>query len=101
MYNTLLVMRQMEDAHELLTQQERIHGAVIRQNNRLMREGQVVRDRGIAKNSIGVNHSHFDRYGWGNETVYGSEGLIFNQYLDAIELTFNDTQIYRSNDTCQ
>ena len=48
---SLGILIQMEDAHELLTQQERIHGTVIRQNNRLMREGQMVRDRGIAKNN--------------------------------------------------
>ena len=47
----LSILIQMEDAHELLTQEERMHGQVIRQNNRLMREGQITRDRGIAKNN--------------------------------------------------
>lgn len=57
--------------------------------------------RVIARNNIGISHNHYDRYGWGNETVYGNEGLIFNQYLDAMEIIFNNTQVYKNNDTCQ
>lgn len=57
--------------------------------------------RAIAKNSVDINHDHYDRYGWGNETVYGSEGLIFNQYLDAMELVFNNMQVYKEVNQCQ
>ena len=47
----LAILIQMEDAHELLTQEERMHGKIIRENNRLLREGQIRRDRGISKNN--------------------------------------------------
>ena len=48
---SLAILKQMEDAHELLTQEERIANQVKRENNRLMREGQIMTDRGIAKNN--------------------------------------------------
>jgi len=43
-----------------------------------------------------VDHDHEDRYAWGAQSVYGNTGLIFNEYLDAIEITFNNIQVYRS-----
>lgn len=41
-------------------------------------------------------HDKFDRYGWGNETVYGNNGLIFNEFLDAIQINTSDIKVYKN-----
>lgn len=57
--------------------------------------------RAIAKNGVGIDHDHYDRYGWGNETEYGNDGLIFSRYLDAMEVVFNNIRIYEDTNKCQ
>jgi len=44
--------------------------------------------------SIGFAHNAKRNYFWGREGVYGKEGAIFNDKLDAIEITFRDLKIY-------
>lgn len=41
-------------------------------------------------------HEKIDRYGWGNETAYGNDGLIFNQFLDAIQINTSDIRVYKN-----
>ena len=48
---SLFILKQMEDSHELITQEERMRGTVIRQNNGLMRQSQMSMNRGIAANN--------------------------------------------------
>jgi len=40
-----------------------------------------------------VTHNKIDRLFWGAEAVNGNTGLIFNQYLDAIQLNFTNVRI--------
>ena len=52
LYNASLAqLKPMEDAHEILTQEERMRGNVIRTNNNLMRQSQMSMNRGIAANN--------------------------------------------------
>lgn len=46
--------------------------------------------------SLGFEHEAKRNYYWGREGVYGKEGAIFNDKLDAIELTFNELKIYET-----
>jgi len=39
------------------------------------------------------NHVKIDRVYWGKEGLYGNTGNIFNDYIDAIEIKFNEIQI--------
>ena len=48
---TLLLLRQIEDIHEQISQEERVHGALIRQNNNRIRQSQMSMNRGIAANN--------------------------------------------------
>lgn len=50
-------------------------------------------------NDIFLN-DRIDHYGWGNETVYGNTGLIFNRYLDAIEINPTELNIYKKRNDC-
>jgi hypothetical protein len=43
-----------------------------------------------------LEHEKYDRYGWGNETAYGNEGLVFNEFLDAIQINTSDIKVYRN-----
>lgn len=43
---------------------------------------------------LGFRHDAKRNYFWGREGVYGKEGAIFNDRLDAIEITFRDLKIY-------
>ncbi len=40
-----------------------------------------------------IQHTKTDRLFWGREGLYGSEQNIFDDYLDAIDITFQDLQI--------
>jgi len=41
-----------------------------------------------------LRHDAKRNYFWGREGVYGKDGAIFNDKLDAIEITFKDLKIY-------
>lgn len=43
-----------------------------------------------------LSHKKYDRPGYGNETKYGNDGLIFNEHLDAIQLTVPDLKVYKN-----
>jgi hypothetical protein len=47
-----------------------------------------------------IIYTKIDRLFWGSATVNGNEGLIFNDFLDAIELNFSDLNIIKDNE-CQ
>lgn len=53
----------------------------------------------IAYNPNGIDHTHTDRYFWGKEGIRmrGNDSLIFNEYLDGIELNFNNIEVYKYN----
>lgn len=42
-----------------------------------------------------IPHSKTDRYSWGASGVFGNIGVIFNDYLDGIELIFNSIKVKR------
>ncbi len=44
-----------------------------------------------------IEYSKFDRVFWGKEAVYGVDGSIFNDHLDAIEIRFKDLKIKKYN----
>ena len=83
---TLHILRQMEDAHELLTQQERIHGTVIRQNNRLAREGQIVRDRGTAKNNAQLREQ-LRLFGAINGSISRMQAQLMGGFMNALMMS--------------
>jgi hypothetical protein len=41
-------------------------------------------------------HDKYDRYGWGNSTVYGNDGLIFNKWFDAIQIDTSEIKVYKN-----
>ena len=43
-----------------------------------------------------LDHRKIDRVYWGVEGTYGSDGLIFNDHLDAIELFFNNIPVAKN-----
>lgn len=45
----------------------------------------------------GIEKEKTDRLYWGSEGIYGSEGLIFNQHLDAIDIQFNNLSVFQKN----
>ena len=47
-----------------------------------------------------IKYKQIDKYGWGNETVYGNTGLIFNSFLDAIEITPSEIKVYPNQYEC-
>ena len=47
-------------------------------------------------NGLGFEHDAKRNYFWGREGLYGKEGSIFNDRLDAIEITFRNLKIYSS-----
>jgi len=42
-----------------------------------------------------VEHNKTDRLFWGANGIYGNEGVIFNEHLDAIQIDFTDLKIYK------
>jgi hypothetical protein len=50
--------------------------------------------------TYGVEYTWTDKYFWGKEgiRIKGYEGLIFNDYLDGIELNLKDLQIIKSDE---
>lgn len=46
-----------------------------------------------------LGHDKYDRYGWGNETTYGNDGLIFNKWLDAIQVDTSEIKVYKNTIT--
>lgn len=40
-----------------------------------------------------IDHKKTDRLFWGNQGLYGTKGNIFSDYLDAIDLTFNNLTV--------
>lgn len=42
-----------------------------------------------------IKHDKWDRLFWGKEGLQGPEGLIFNDYLDAIDITFRGLKVFR------
>lgn len=48
------------------------------------------------KSGLGFEHSATRNYYWGRYGLYGKEGNIFNDKLDAIELTFRNLKILKT-----
>jgi hypothetical protein len=49
-----------------------------------------------------IEHIKTDRLFWGAAGIYGNEGLIFNEYLDAIEINFPNIRVSRDTEReCQ
>ena len=46
-----------------------------------------------------VRHSKTDRYSWGASGIFGNLGVIFNDYLDGIEIIFNSIKVRRFSGT--
>lgn len=46
-----------------------------------------------------IVHTKTDRLFWGREGLYGNESNVFNDYLDAIDITFSDLPIL-SKENC-
>ena len=49
----------------------------------------------------GFDHDMTPRYFWGKEGIKmrGNEGLIFNEYLDGIQVDFTDLKVFKNNCT--
>jgi hypothetical protein len=47
-----------------------------------------------------IEHEKIDRLFWGTSGAQGNEGLIFNTFLDAIELNFSSLKVFEDY-TCQ
>lgn len=47
-----------------------------------------------------ISHTKTDRVYWGKQGLYGNEGNIFNDYLDAIELTNLELSIFNNVKIC-
>lgn len=42
-----------------------------------------------------IQKSKFDRVYWGREKIFGVDGHVFNDYLDAIEIRFKNLQVFK------
>lgn len=51
----------------------------------------------MAERKDQIQHTKTDRLYWGSAGIYGNEGLIFNDYLDAIEINIDSVKIVKSN----
>lgn len=54
----------------------------------------------VESKAISVPNNRFKndiimRYGWGNETVYRNDALIFNEHLDAIQFIPDNIRVYK------
>ena len=47
-----------------------------------------------------IKHDKYDRYSWGSESVYGNQGLIFNDFLDAVEINIDTIKVSVRYNTC-
>lgn len=61
----------------------------------------IIEHPAIITESSLLEHEKIDRYAWGSESVYGNDGLIFNNYLDAIELTIKDISVFADVVNCK
>ena len=82
----LAILVQMEDAHELLTMEERMHGNVMRQNNKIAREGQITRDRGIAKNNAQLREQ-LRLYGQINGSISRLQMQLSGAFMNALMMS--------------
>jgi len=46
-------------------------------------------------------HKKYDRYAWGSASVYGNEGLVFNEFLDAVEIDVSAIKLFTPDNICQ
>ena len=83
---SLAILVQMEDAHELLTMEERMHGNVMRQNNKILREGQIRRDRGIAKNNAQLREQ-LRLYGQINGSISRLQMQLSGAFMNALMMS--------------
>jgi hypothetical protein len=44
-----------------------------------------------------IPHTKIDRVFWGTQTEFGSDASILDDYLDAIDLTFNNIEVFQTN----
>lgn len=54
-----------------------------------------LRSRNVHSNHRKVAHEPIYRLNWGKKGLYGTDGNIFNDYIDAIEIKNLDAKIYR------
>lgn len=57
---------------------------------------QMMNSCAFMKSGLGFEHSMTRNYYWGRSGLYGKEGNIFQDKLDAIELTFRDLKILKT-----
>lgn len=59
---------------------------------------QINKSQHLLRQHNGVKYVWTDKYFWGKEGIKmkGYEGLIFNEYLDGIELNFTDLKVYNN-----
>ena len=41
-----------------------------------------------------ISHTKTDRVFWGTQTEFGSDAAILDDYLDAIDITFNNIEVF-------
>jgi hypothetical protein len=46
------------------------------------------------------DHDKYDRYYWGQSEIFGNQGVIFNDYLDGIEIISRDINVLKSPTKC-
>ena len=51
-----------------------------------------------AKDIDQIQHTKIDRVFWGTETAFGSDSSVLNDYLDAIDLTFSNINVFKTSD---
>lgn len=54
----------------------------------------------IATPTSQILKDKYDRYAWGSQSVYGNDKLIFNDWLDAIEIDFNEFSVFKASTNC-
>jgi hypothetical protein len=45
-------------------------------------------------------HDKYDRYSWGASEIFGNVGVIFNDYLDGIEIISENINVYKQASNC-
>lgn len=46
------------------------------------------------------DHKKYDRYTWGKSEIFGNLGVIFNDYLDGIEIISSSINVFKSPTRC-
>lgn len=52
-------------------------------------------DSGIPED---IKHDKWDRLSWGREGIEGPDGIIFNDYLDAMDINFKELRVFKKQE---